>query len=203
MLERTPTADVLIGPFAGLKQRHYGVVLADPPWHFKVRSAKGEGRSACQHYSVMSFDAIAELPVQDVAADDSWLFLWVPGPHLPQGLQLIECWGFSYSGTGFVWAKQNPSGVGWHMGTGYGTRKNAELCLQGRRGRPKRKARNVRELIVAPRREHSRKPDEVYEHIERLCGVVPRLELFARQARENWTPWGDEVEIFAAPEGAS
>ena len=106
---------------------------------------------------------------------DAWLFLWVPRPHLPFGLQLIERWGFRYSGKAFAWAKQNPSGVGWHMGTGFTTRKNTEDCLLGRRGRPPINAHDVRELIVSPRRKHSQKPDEQYERIERLVdGPISR-----------------------------
>jgi N6-adenosine-specific RNA methylase IME4 len=143
----------------------------------------------------MMFETIATLPVSKIAASDAWLFLWVPSPHLPVGLQLIERWGFRYSGKAFAWAKQNPSGVGWHMGTGFTTRKNTEDCLLGRRGKPPIKARDVRELIVAPRREHSQKPDEQYERIERLV-AGPYVELFARTQRPGWFSWGDQVDKF-------
>lgn len=125
-----PSQDVL----AGLPSEHFGAILADPPWKYVTYSESGQGRSASRHYKVMMFEEIATLPVRDVAAPDAWLFLWVPGPHLPFGLQLIERWGFRYSGKAFAWAKQNPSGVGWHMGTGFATRKNTEDCLLGRRG---------------------------------------------------------------------
>jgi N6-adenosine-specific RNA methylase IME4 len=143
----------------------------------------------------MPFDEIAALPVRECVADDSFLFLWVPFPHLPQGLRLIDAWGFQYSGSAFCWVKLNPSGVGYHTGLGYSTRKNVELCLLGRRGSPRRKAKDVRELIVSPRREHSRKPDEVHSRIERFCDG-PYLELFARQRRTGWMVWGDETERF-------
>jgi N6-adenosine-specific RNA methylase IME4 len=155
-------------PFGDLPRGHFGAILADPPWKYVTYSERGQGRSASRHYEVMIFEEIATLPVRDVAAPDAWLFLWVPGPHLPFGLQLIERWGFRYSGKAFAWAKQNPSGVGWHVGTGFTTRKNTEDCLLGRRGRPPIKAHDVRELIVSPRRKHSRKPDEQYGRIERL-----------------------------------
>jgi len=108
--------------------------------------------------------------------------------------------GFKYSGKAFTWAKQNPSGRGWHFGLGFTTRKNTESCWFGRRGKPKILAHDVSELIVVPRREHSRKPDEQYERVERLC-AGSYLELFARQPRPGWTSWGDEVNLFAA-EGA-
>jgi N6-adenosine-specific RNA methylase IME4 len=182
-------------PFGDLPRGHFGAVLADPPWKYVTYSERGQGRSASRHYQVMTFEEIASLPVRDVAASDAWLFLWVPGPHLPFGLQLIECWGFRYSGKAFAWAKQNPSGVGWHMGTGFTTRKNTEDCLLGRRGRPPIKAHDVRELIVAPRRKHSQKPDEQYARIERLVGG-PYVELFARQHRPGWHCWGNETDKF-------
>jgi N6-adenosine-specific RNA methylase IME4 len=172
-----------------------GVVLADPPWHFKVRSLKGEGRSACQHYSVPTFDELAALPVNKIASPDCWLFLWCTGPHLPHGLRLMESWGFAYSGVGFTWVKLNPSGVGFHVGLGFTTRKNTEVCLLGRRGKPGRNAKDVRELIVAPRREHSRKPDQQYERIERFCDG-PYVELFARTSRAGWVCWGDQTSRF-------
>jgi N6-adenosine-specific RNA methylase IME4 len=123
-----------------------------------------------------------------MAAADSFLFLWVTTPQLPDAFPIMAAWGFRYSGTAFVWAKLNPRG-------GYGTRKNVELCLRGRRGQPARRDRGVRELFVAPRREHSRKPDEQYERIERLC-TGPYLELFARQRRPGWTSIGDEADRF-------
>jgi N6-adenosine-specific RNA methylase IME4 len=180
-------------PFGDLPRGYFGAILADPPWKYVTYSERGQERSASRHYKVMPFEEIAALPVRDLAALNAWLFLWVPGPHLPFGFQLIERWGFRYSGLGFVWAKQNPSGVGWHMGNGHTTRKNAELCLLGRRGKARRNSKGVRELIVSPRRKHSQKPDEQYERIERLVDG-PYLELFARQRRSGWVAWGDEVD---------
>ena len=182
-------------PFDELPRGPFCAILADPPWKFVTYSERGQGRSASRHYKVMTFEEIALLPVHDVAASDAWLFLWVPGPHVPLGLQLIERWSFRYSGFGFVWAKQNPSGVGWHMGNGFTTRKNAEVCLLGRRGKPQRNSKGVRELIVSPRRKHSQKPDEQYARIEHFCSG-PYLELFARQRRPGWTAWGDELDKF-------
>jgi N6-adenosine-specific RNA methylase IME4 len=172
-----------------------GAILADPAWSFAVRSPKGEGRSASRHYGVMPLEAIAAWPVAEWAAPDAWLFLWTTTPMLPQALQVMGAWGFVYSGTAFAWVKLNPSGNGFHLGLGFTTRKNIELCLLGRRGRPPIRAHDVRELIVAPRREHSRKPDEQYERIERLCRG-PYLELFARQQWPGWVAVGDEVGRF-------
>jgi N6-adenosine-specific RNA methylase IME4 len=163
-----------------------GAVLVDAPWHWKARSAAGEGRSACQHYSVMSLDDLKAYPVSDMAAADSWLFLWGVSSMLPEGLEVMRAWNFTFSSTAFVWVKQNKASDGFVTGMGMTTRKGAEICLLGRRGHPVRRARDVRELIVAPPREHSRKPDEQYERIERFCDG-PYLELFARQRRPGWT----------------
>jgi N6-adenosine-specific RNA methylase IME4 len=146
-----------------------GAILADPPVAFTTRSRKGEGRSPQHHYACMSFDELAAIPVASGAAADCVLFLWIPLRSMPLVEPLMNAWGFSHSGAGFAWAKQNKSGVGWFMGTGYGTRHNVEVCWLGRRGRPRRKSAGVRELIVAPVRQHSRKPDETYGRIEALC----------------------------------
>jgi N6-adenosine-specific RNA methylase IME4 len=193
-------AAALSKPFAGLRRHSYGAILADPAWRFITRSPKGQGRSPSRHYKDMAFDEIAALPVADLTMERAFLFLWVPLPHLPLGLQLIERWGFKYSGSAFCWAKPNRTRPGWAMGGGYGTRKNVELCLQGRRGKSTQaliQSRRVRELIVAPRREHSRKPDEQYQRIEELV-PGPYLELFARQQWPGWTSWGEEATRFTA-----
>jgi N6-adenosine-specific RNA methylase IME4 len=184
-----------------------GAVLADPPWPFDVRSPKGEGRSAVRHYKGrMTIEEIKAYPVVDMAATDSFLFLWITGPQLPVFAEVMGAWGFQYSGTAFVWLKPTKKGTiihdgkpyygePWAMGGGYGTRKNAEFCLLGRRGNPKRLSMRVKEPIVALRREHSRKPDEQYERIERLVDG-PYLELFARQRRPGWISLGDELDKF-------
>jgi N6-adenosine-specific RNA methylase IME4 len=111
----------------------YGVIYADPPWRFKTYSAKGTGRGAISHYDVMTVDELTAMPVAEWALPDCVLLLWVPGPHTLQGLELIAAWGFSFKGTGFVWIKTNRTRPGYAMGTGYGTRKNAEFCWQGNR----------------------------------------------------------------------
>ena len=145
----------------------------------------------------MTLGDMASMRLREVAAVDSWLFLWTTTSMLPDALWLMNAWGFSYSGTAFAWAKTTRSGDGWHFGLGYTTRKNVELCLLGRRGKPSRKSSGVRELIVSPVREHSRKPDEQYERIEEFC-CGPYLELFARSRRPGWTSWGNEVGKFEA-----
>jgi N6-adenosine-specific RNA methylase IME4 len=172
--------------------------LIDAPFDFRTWSMKGQGRSPSQHYRTMSLDAIKALPIAKMAAPDCFLFAWIPLPLTPHLVPIMTAWGFTFSGTAFVWAKRTPRDTTWAMGGGYGTRKNAEICWLGRRGNPKRRSRDVRELMVAPRREHSRKPDEQYGRIEPLC-AGPYLELFARQQRPGWIALGDEVNKFQFP----
>jgi len=185
--------------FANLRRGAYGVIYADPAWLFSVRSPKGEGRSARSHYSVMDLDAIKALPVAELAAPDCVLLMWAIDPMLPQALEVIRAWGFTYKTVGFYWMKTNRDGSPF-TGMGYWTRANPEQCLLATRGSPKRLARDVARLIVSPRREHSRKPDEVQGRIERLL-PGPYVELFARQQRPAWDAWGDQIGKFgcAAP----
>jgi N6-adenosine-specific RNA methylase IME4 len=194
---------------AGLPRSHFACVLADPPWFFRTRTDFVSKRDPRHHYKggVMSIKDIAALPVGDVASPDAHLFLWVTGPVLEQAFGVIKAWGFRYSGIAFTWVKLKkshdphqlrilPTADGdFHVGLGFTTRKNAEFCLLARRGNAKRIAKNIRELIIAPRREHSRKPDEVHPRIERYA-AGPYLELFGRQQREGWTVRGDEADKF-------
>lgn len=172
----------------------FGAILADPPWHWKSRSAKGEGRSAKNHYDVMNLSDLFLLAAEIPKADDCALFMWVIDPMLPQSLDVIQAWGFEFKTVAFTWAKINVSGKD-PIGGGYWTRANPEMCLLATRGKPKRLNADVRQLIMAPRREHSRKPDEIYGRIERLV-AGPYLEMFARQTRPGWDSWGDEVGKF-------
>ncbi|WP_271523283.1 MT-A70 family methyltransferase [Bradyrhizobium sp. CCBAU 53380] len=171
--------------------------MADPPVPFVTWSRKGEGRSPQSHYQCPALKELFDLPVADCAAVDCFLFLWVPLRSVVLVEPLMRAWGFKFSGSAFTWAKQNKRGVSFFMGTGYITRHNVEVCWLGRHGNPKRKSKNVRELIVAPIREHSRKPDEVYRRIEALSDG-PYLELFARQQWPGWTCVGDEAGKFQA-----
>jgi len=180
----------------------YKVIYADPPWMFATYSAKGRGRCADVHYNVMGSEALAGLPVAEWADDNCILLMWATDPLLPQAFELIRAWGFTYKTVGFYWAKLNRSASGSAMtersfftGLGYWTRANVEQCLLATRGKPKRRGRDVPRLVVAPRREHSRKPDEVYDRIERLADG-PYLEMFARTRRPGWDSWGNQVGLF-------
>jgi N6-adenosine-specific RNA methylase IME4 len=142
------------------------------------------------------------LPVRDLAAPDCALFFWVTDPFLEIGLSVINALGFTYKTIGFTWVKQNRVGSGFFTGMGYYTRANPEQCLLATRGNPKRVAKDVRQLIVSPRREHSRKPDEAYARMQRLMGDTPSLELFARTKRPGWDVWGLETEKCQPKENA-
>ena len=176
------------------------MIYADPPWTFATYSRKGKGRSAEAYYDCMSLDDIKALPVADWAADDCVLLLWTTDPLLPTAFDVIRAWGFTYKTVGFYWAKLNKPAPGliyddasFFTGLGFWTRANPELCLLATRGHPKRRRADVRKLIVSPRREHSRKPDEAYERIEALCDG-PYLEMFARSSRPGWDRWGAESD---------
>jgi N6-adenosine-specific RNA methylase IME4 len=202
MMHRLYSKTLPISQSAGLLDAipagaRFGTIMADPPIAFATRSPKGEGRSPQQHYSCMPLAELEALPIAEIAAADCFLFLWVPLRSMFLVEPLTTAWGFRFSGSAFVWAKLNKSGDGWFMGNGFSTRKNVEVCWLGRRGSPKRKSKSVRELIIAPRREHSRKPDEIYARIEALCGG-PYVELWARQRRPNWTAVGDELGKFSS-----
>ena len=181
--------------FAGLKRHHYRAILGDPPWDFRTWSAKGSGRSAISHYDTISFDKLAALPIAELAASDCALFLWTYDPLLHRAFELIAAWGFTFKTRAFTWAKTTRSGQGFPFGLGYYTRANSEIVLLGTRGKPKVISHSVRELIVATRREHSRKPDETRERIEQLV-AGPYLELFARNSSPGWDAWGIETGLF-------
>jgi N6-adenosine-specific RNA methylase IME4 len=175
-------------------EKKYGAILADPPWHWKARSDKGTGRGAVAHYNVMTFKDIAAMPVQDYAAKDCVLFLWAIDPMLPKAYELIERWGFKFKTVGFYWVKTTKAGK-LHKGLGYWTRANPEQCLLATRGRPKRISKSVSRAVVSPRREHSRKPEEVRDGIVRLV-PGPYLELFARDTALGWDSMGDQAGLF-------
>lgn len=200
-------------PFERLQRNHYRALLIDPPWHFKTRTALqmqnwNSRRDAEKHYSVMSPAELQALPVSTLASRDAHLFLWTTGPCLRLAFDVIEAWGFRYSAVAFTWVKLKRrydahqlrfaavADADLHVGLGLTTRKNAEFCLLARRGSARRIAKDVREIILSPVREHSRKPDEARERIERYC-AGPYVELFARDRRPGWEAWGDQIDHFA------
>lgn len=200
---------------AEIPRGKYGVIYADPPWHFAVWAGKkwnGEYRkdgtkiispARAPAYETMRTDKIASMPVGDLAADNCVLFMWTCWPHLRQSFDVIDAWGFEYKTCAFSWMKGDPFRL-WAddktplMGLGYWTRANTEPCLLATRGKPKRLAADVRQGIIDKPREHSRKPDGMHERIERLV-AGPYIELFARQQRPGWDCFGNETGKFDKP----
>jgi N6-adenosine-specific RNA methylase IME4 len=176
----------------------FSVIYADPPWSFKTFSAKGTGRSAVSHYDTLSLVQLHALrrTLDTFTARDCALLLWVTR-WLPSRViaDLLDSWGFVEKGTIFTYVKTTKDGKRFPIGNGYSTRANPERCLLAVRGKPKVLAHDVPELIIAPRREHSRKPEIAYEYIERLY-AGPYLELFSRNTRPGWTSWGKETTLF-------
>lgn len=173
----------------------YDVILADPPWKFEHWSKTYiAGRDARTHYDVMTLDDICRLPISSLADDNCVLFLWTCWPHLEKSFEVIKSWGFEYKTEAWVWVKAKKSGFGFHFGLGYYTRGNTEPCLLATRGKMSVHSHSISALIYTPVREHSRKPDEQYAKIEKLYPNMRYLELFARQRRDGWDAFGNEIE---------
>jgi N6-adenosine-specific RNA methylase IME4 len=169
------------------QDRKYPIILADPAWRYDVAPVGVHSRDIEEHYPTMALEDICALPVSQIATRDALLFLWSPTPILEQAFSVIRAWGFEYR-TGLVWIKQR-------TGTGQYLRQRHEHLLIARRGefpRPE-PANRPDSVIEAPRRGHSRKPEKAYEIIERMYPGLPKLELFARQARPGWDRWGNEA----------
>lgn len=172
----------------------FDLIMADPPWSYDMRSEKGYDRAPEAHYETMPLDAIKALPVEALAGPNCLLWLWALNPQLPQALAVMQAWGFTFKTAGH-WAKVGDSGK-QAFGTGYILRNAGEPFLIGTRGAP-RTTRVVRSVIIAPVREHSRKPDLAFTEAERLMPDAQRLELFSRQNRPGWSSWGQEAGKFA------
>lgn len=183
-------------------QGGFATVLADPPWRFAHRSGKvSPEHRRLDRYDTMTLPELCALPVAQVAARDAHLYLWCPNALLPQGLRVMEAWGFRYV-SNLVWEKIRLDGAPDGRGVGFYFRNVTELLLFGVRGRlrtldPGRRQVN---LVRTRKREHSRKPDEFSELIE-ACSPGPRLELFARYPREGWSAWGNESAPDVTPRG--
>jgi N6-adenosine-specific RNA methylase IME4 len=187
----------------------YQIIYADPPWSYKVWSEDKKSAQGCakRHYSTMSISDICSLPIKDMADTDCKLFLWATPPCLQEALQVISSWGFVYKTVVFAWVKTNKrqqqeqssflpiDSIDRFYGIGHWTASNIELCLGALtpNGQLNRQAKDISQVILSPLREHSRKPDEARERIVRLCGDLPRIELFARQKVDGWDSWGNEV----------
>lgn len=177
--------------------KRYNLIYADPAWKYdNSAKSKKQWGGAAQHYDVMTFEDIGRLPVASIAAKNCLLAMWWVGPMPGEALYVVEEWGFQLVNmNGFTWHKTTARGKD-HFGMGNWTRANSESCLIAIRGKPLRASASVRQLVHAPRREHSRKPDEVRDALVKLCGPVPRIELFARMKAPGWHSLGNQLNKF-------
>ena len=188
-------ADDLLGKAGAVK---YRTILADPPWQFQNRT----GKMAPEHkrlarYPTMDLPAICALPVAAIIAETAHLYLWVPNALLPEGLRVMQAWGFAYK-SNIIWYKIRRDGGPDRRGVGFYFRNVTEVLLFGVRGpnaRTLRQGRTQENILSTQKREHSRKPDEQYALIEG-CSPGPRLEMFARGPRAGWTVWGNQSEAY-------
>jgi len=171
--------------------KKYSIIYADPPWNFNFQKRKGLSYEAKGSlYPTMKAQDIIALPVNKITADNAVLFLWIMNSELPLAFEVIKAWGFEYKTVAFTWVKTTVNGK-YCFGGGNWTRSNPELCLLATKGKPRRISASVRELVVAQRREYSRKPNEIRDAIVELCGDMPRCELFCRYPADGWDVWGN------------
>jgi N6-adenosine-specific RNA methylase IME4 len=193
------TAAANLLSFAG--GQRFGTILADPPWRFQNKTGKiGPEHRRLSRYGTMSFEEIEALPVPNIAAPTCHLYLWCPNAILPQGLAVLQAWGFNYK-SNIVWHKVRKDGGSDGRGVGFYFRNVTEMVLFGTRGKNARtRATGRRQVnyLGTRKREHSRKPDEIYSIIE-ACSFAPYLELFARGTRSNWMAWGLEADTSYHP----
>lgn len=186
-------------------KQKFGTILADPPWQFQNRTGKvAPEHKRLNRYHTMELPRIMELPVQKIAADTCHLYLWVPNALLPEGLEVMKAWGFKYK-TNIIWEKVRKDGEPDGRGVGFYFRNVTEVLLFGIRGTKARTlapGRSQVNLIRSRKREHSRKPDEIFPIIE-SCSEGPYLEMFARGKRQGWTLWGDQANEDYEPTWAT
>lgn len=180
-----------------LPQKKYNIIYADPPWSYDDKASAGK-RGAYYKYDLMSMEDIHDLPINEIAADDCCLFMWATMPKLDEifAWDFFDAWGFTYKTNAFTWVKLNKKKCTWFWGMGRWTRANAELCLLATKGNPVRQNAGVHSVVMHPIMEHSKKPDIVRDEIVKLCGDLPRIELFSRQTVPGWDAWGNEVDKF-------
>lgn len=178
--------------------KKYNIIYADPPWD---SPKSGGGIRACagldkRYNGIMKPQEIYDLPIQKICENKCILFIWVTFPRLEIGMETIKQWGFEYYGLGFNWVKTTKNEK-LHWGCGYYTRQNSEICLIGvkpdMKERIKPLVKNIMSVVHSEKREHSRKPDSIRDSIVKICGDIPRVELFARQQFDGWDCFGNEV----------
>jgi len=177
--------------------KKYSTILADPPWQFQNRTGKmAPEHKRLKRYDTMKLKEIKELPIELLAKDKAHLYLWVPNALLQEGLDVMKAWGFTYK-TNIIWHKVRKDGEPDGRGVGFYFRNTTEILLFGIKGsmRTLDPGRSQVNIIRTMKQEHSRKPDEQYDIIEK-CSPGPYLELFARGSREGWATWGDQAEDY-------
>jgi N6-adenosine-specific RNA methylase IME4 len=175
--------------------RRFGTILADPPWQFTNKTGKvAPEHKRLARYGTMKLNEISALPIPEISAPTSHLYLWCPNAMLPDGLAVLKAWGFTYK-SNIVWHKVRKDGGSDGRGVGFYFRNVTELILFGVRGKNARTlapGRRQVNLLATRKREHSRKPDEQYDIIE-ACSPGPFVELFGRGPRKGWTTWGNQA----------
>ena len=178
-----------------LPDKQYDIIYADPPWDYggsrrmPVREKDAKYPSSPHHYyPVLSFDALKEIPIQNISNDNCLLFLWVCSPLMPRSIEVAEHWGFDYKTIAFVWDKQIPN-------AGFYTLSQVEVCLVLKKGKipQPRGARNIKQFLSERRTQHSKKPNEVRKRITEMFPEQSKIELFARERFDGWDAWGNEV----------
>ena len=178
-----------------LPNKKYSVIYADPPWSYKDKRDKHPRLcgGATVHYNTMSMEDLKQLPIQSIADDNCYMFMWATFPNLQEALDLMKAWGFKYKTLGFSWIKTNKINGKPFFGIGYYMKSNCEVCLMGLKGKPFKVSNSISSVLIEPREEHSKKPDIARDNIVKFCGDVPRIELFAREFAEGWDSWGNEL----------
>jgi len=175
----------------------YATIYADPPWQFKNRTGKmAPEHKRLNRYSTMTLEEIKALPVAEICEDNAHLYLWIPNALIQDGLDVMKAWGFEYK-TNLIWYKIRKDGGPDRRGVGFYFRNVTEMLLFGVKGsmRTLKPGRTMPNIVSSRKREHSRKPDEFYDVIEK-CSPGPRLEMFARTKKEGWDVWGNETEKY-------
>ena len=177
-------------------KKKYKIIYADPPWSYNSTSKNGTSRGVAEkYYNTMSLKEIKELPINNLADDNSLLFMWITFPHLHEMNDILNSWGFKFKTVAFNWIKVYKHSRKPILACGYWTRSNGEICILATKGKdyPRRISAGISQIVISEQKKHSEKPDEVRKRIVDLVGDLPRIELFSRSKREGWDAWGDQV----------
>ena len=179
------------------ESKRYQIIYADPAWTYDDKALSGNRGAVCK-YDLMTDEALKALPVAELADENCVLFMWATFPKIREALDLVSTWGFEYKTVAFTWVKKTSINTNF-MGMGRWTRANAEIVLLGTKGKPHRVDAGIPQIVQAPVKEHSQKPDEVRQRIVKLCGDLPRIELFARTNIHGWDVMGNDVKLELKP----